>query len=235
MLILPKYKETAMSKPEKVVDDNFWHNKWGNNQIGFHQEKVNSRLKKFWPQLSLPEGSRVFVPLCGKSLDMCWLAQRHSVLGVELSDIAIRDFFSEQDIACDITGQASFTCYSGGRLSLWCGDFFALTSDDLNGVTGVFDRAFLVTLPTPLRKRYAQHLADILQPGCKILLITMIYDQNKMSGPPFSIPEGDVAVLFSEHFAREKITESSGPDIIGNLSERGLDILTEQVFVLTRR
>ncbi len=219
----------------KIVDDQFWHAKWAKNQIGFHQEKINSRLKNFWPKLAIPAGDQVFVPLCGKSLDMCWLAERHAVLGIELSDIAVQGFFNGQGITPDIVQQTTFTRYSSERTVLLCGDFFALTARDLEGVAGIFDRASLVALPTPLRIRYAQHLADIVKSGCKMLLITMVYDEHKMNGPPFSIPESEVNTLFVGHFDVVKLAESNGPDIVGNLSERGLDTLTEQVFMLTRK
>lgn len=49
--------------------------------------------------LDLAQGSRVFVPLCGKSLDMIWLAQQgHEVIGVELSPVAVEDFFRENGL-----------------------------------------------------------------------------------------------------------------------------------------
>ena len=103
---------------KKVVDNAFWHSKWESKQLGFHQEKINSRLKKYWPTLGLAEGSRIFVPLCGKTLDMLWLAETHSVLGVELSDIAAQDFFSENRIEARTANKPPFSSYAGGNLSL---------------------------------------------------------------------------------------------------------------------
>ena len=75
----------------------FWHEKWANGQLGFHQEKINSRLKKYWSELDPDKGEAVFVPLCGKTLDMQWLTQQgHPVVGNEISDVACRDFFYTQ-------------------------------------------------------------------------------------------------------------------------------------------
>ena len=216
------------------MDHQFWHSKWESKRLGFHQEKVNSRLRKFWPRLALPATSYAFVPLCGKSLDMCWLAERHPVLGVELSDIALRDFFSDIERVPKIVDSATFRRYRGGPFELLCGDFFALTSADLGQVGGVYDRASLVALPAPLRARYARHLGQVLPSGCQLLLITMIYDERKMHGPPFSVTEDEIGTLFAPHFAIEKVAESEGPDIVGNLRDRGLDTLIEQVFILTR-
>ena len=219
---------------KKIVDNNFWHSKWESNQLGFHQEKVNSRLKKFWPELQIPSAKKVFVPLCGKSLDMLWLAELHPVVGVELSQIAAEGFYTENDLPVIRNDQPPFVRYSGNNIDLLCGDVFDLTAEQMADVGGVFDRAALIALPTDLRARYARHLASILPAGCKILLITMIYNEEKMSGPPFSVTEEEVRSLFDTQFSVEKISESSGPDIVGNLRERGLETLTEQVFRLSK-
>ncbi len=167
---------------------------------------------------------------------MAWLAEQgHSVIGVEISEIACRDFFDELGFAYDEFVDEKFRHFKGHSIELLQGDFFALTRNDLPGVNIVYDRASLVALPPEMRKRYAQHLAMLLNPDDQILLISMDYDQNKMKGPPFSVTEDEVRSLFESNFQVERITQSSGPDIVGNLSERGLDTLTEKIYVITRR
>src|SRR3546814_2711790 len=82
------------------MDPDFWQQRWRDNRIGFHRDGVLPLLEKHWPSLGLATGSRVFVPLCGKSLDMAWLAARgHRVLGVELSPLAVGQFFDENGLA----------------------------------------------------------------------------------------------------------------------------------------
>ncbi|MEM7207543.1 MAG: thiopurine S-methyltransferase [Pseudomonadota bacterium] len=219
---------------EKVIDDAFWHTKWETDQLGFHQEKVNSRLQKYWPELQVADDAKVFVPLCGKSLDMLWLAQHHRVIGNELSEIAVTDFFAEHALEPEKSSTDRYTRFAAGGIELLCGDYFALEPMDLKGVGGVFDRASLIALPAVLRKRYAKQLAHLLPESCKVLLITMIYDESRMQGPPFSVSEDEVYALFESEFSVQRVAQSEGPDIVGNLSERGLDTLTEQVFVLTK-
>src|SRR3546814_2467047 len=81
------------------MDPDFWQQRWRDNRIGFHRDGVLPLLEKHWPSLGLATGSRVFVPLCGKSLDMAWLAARgHRVLGVELSPLAVGQFFDENGL-----------------------------------------------------------------------------------------------------------------------------------------
>lgn len=218
------------------MDPQFWHERWTENRIGFHQENVNSRLKKLWPALELCVGDKVFVPLCGKTRDMIWLAdQSFQVFGVELSEIACEDFFKENQIDYESHRGTRFSLCKGQNIELWAGDFFNLKKEDLAGIEGVYDRASLIALPVPMRQEYVKHLSRLLDSGTKVLLISMEYDQNKMQGPPFSVTEQEIYTLYEKNFLIDKMSESSGPDIVGNLKQRGLDTLTEKIFLLTSR
>ena len=180
----------------------FWHERWEANQLGFHQETVNDRLREHWPTLGVARQATVFVPLCGKSLDMRWLRELgHPVVGVEVSPIAIRDFFAEAGIEPTTVTTGPFERSSGGGYELFCGDFFDLDAEALAGVAGVYDRASLIALPPETRARYAAHLAAILPEAVQILLITLEYDQARMSGPPHSVPDDEVRRLFGADFA----------------------------------
>ena len=78
------------------MEPTFWQQRWQTNQIGFHEATPHPLLLRHWPRLTLAPGSRVFVPLCGKSLDLLWLrTQGHEVIGVELSAIGVDAFFAE--------------------------------------------------------------------------------------------------------------------------------------------
>ena len=216
------------------MDRDFWLKKWQQQKPGFHQEKVNSRLQKHWHRLAA-QGGKVFVPLCGSTIDMLWLVETgHSVLGVEFSEVACRRFFEDNQLAYSETSDDRFNYFKAGEIELWQGDFFQMTESDLQGVRGVYDRAALIALPQQMRVDYADHMASILQPGSQIFLISMDYDESKMKGPPFSVEQQEVNQLFGQGFSIEIITQSSGPDIVGNLSKRGLDTLNEKVYLLTR-
>ena len=218
------------------MEPSFWHQRWAENQIGFHQEKINSRLIRFWPQLDLAAGALIFVPLCGKTRDMLWLAEQgFDVLGVELSESACEAFFHENGISFESNRGDRFVEFSGAGVRLFAGDFFALTAMDLAGVTAFYDRAALVALPYSMRPKYALHMDTVLPPHCRGLCIGMSYDETKMKGPPFSVTENEVRQLFESAFDVEVIAESSGPDIVGNLKDRGLDTLEEKVYHLVRR
>ncbi|HEX4548027.1 thiopurine S-methyltransferase [Pseudomonas sp.] len=206
----------------------FWHKKWESNQIGFHLPEVNPYLQRHW---AVRATARVLVPLCGKSLDLAWLAGRgHQVLGVELSEKAVEDFFNEHQVQPQISQKGAFKVYRGDAIELWCGDFFALTASDVADCTALYDRAALIALPAPMRERYAAHLQQILTQGVQGLLITLDYDQAQMPGPPFAVGDGEVQRLLGEVWQVQVLEEQ---DVLGEsvrFLQAGVTRLEERVY-----
>ena len=212
----------------------FWIERWQANQIGFHQHQINPYLAQYWPRLALPTGSEVFVPLAGKSLDMWWLREQgHQVLGVELSPIAVADFFSNAKVVPEQTRSGPFEQCSGNGVTLLCGDFFALERSRLAGVSAVFDRASLIAMPPAMRPDYAAHLMATLPDGCPILLVTMEYPETQMQGPPFPVTENELRQLFDQHYRIERLSQLDILDEAAHFRDRGLSALVEKVFLLT--
>lgn len=179
------------------MEPEFWHQRWQEGRIGFHQDKATPLMLKHWPSLDVAPGSRVFVPLAGKSLDMLWFAaQGYHVLGVELSRMAIEQFFAENELAYTITESPGARHYRAGNIELVCGDAFALDNALLAQCDAVFDRAALIALPPAMRVRYVRELYGRLPGRCKGLLITLEYPQHEKEGPPFSVVEDEVRALY---------------------------------------
>lgn len=198
-----------------LVNSGFWQQRWCDNRIGFHQDRVTPLLQQYWPALALPAASRVFVPLAGKTLDMLWLAaQGHRVFGVELSQIAVDQFFAEHGLMPTHHASRYGLHHVAGNIELVCGDVFALDTELLSDCAAVFDRAALIALPPEMRCRYASELYARLPTGCRGLLITLEYPQHEKAGPPFSVDEDEVDGLYA------------GDWKIGLLERR--DILAEQ-------
>jgi len=221
------------------MEAQYWQKKWDENQIGFHQQQVNKRLTRYWPELELASDSSVFVPLCGKSLDMLWLHQQgHSVLGVELSEIACRAFFEENDLAFEHSTQGSFSRFEGVRknagICLLAGNFFDLTPEQLAGCGAFYDRASLIAMSNKFRVQYAEHLGRILSPGSRGLLLTIDYDASKMQGPPFPVADELARSLLEVDCKMDELMYLSGPERVGNLANRGLETLDERVYRLER-
>jgi len=207
----------------------FWHKRWADNQIGFHQAQVNPYLQAHWPALGLEPGSRVLVPLCGKSLDLAWLAgQGHRVMGVELSRRAVEDFFAEHGLTAQVAQRGAFEVWSSGDVELWCGDMFALRAEDVAGCTRLYDRAALIALPLEMRKRYLALLGELL-PACKGLLVTLDYDQALIDGPPFSVADDEVRA----GLVGWQVEVLDAPEIIGEspkFQKAGVPSLVERVY-----
>lgn len=161
----------------------FWLERWQKGDIGFHQSRVHDFLPKYWPQLKVERGAAVFVPLCGKSLDMMWLAGNgYKVIGVELSPLAVDDFFREHDLEAETRSAGPFVVRSSGPFTIWCGDLFELPAEALVDVKAAYDRAALVALPPSLQTRYAETLSSILPAAAPILLASLYYPQGEISG-----------------------------------------------------
>ncbi|MCL4123887.1 UNVERIFIED_CONTAM: hypothetical protein GTU68_054197 [Idotea baltica] len=182
------------------MDASFWHEKWDKNQIAFHQSEAHPMLVGQLGALDLSPGARVFVPLCGKTLDIGWLlSQGFRVAGAELSQLAVEQLFDGLGQTPTITETGDLRRYGAEGVDIFVGDFFALTADALRPVDAVFDRAALVALPEGMRERYARHLSEVTGAAVQ-LLITFDYDQAEMDGPPFSVPEGEVRRHYEGRF-----------------------------------
>lgn len=178
------------------METSFWQTRWARDEIGFHLPRPHPKLLSLWPALVPDHRCPVFVPLCGKSLDLVWLLARgHTVTGVEVSERAVRAFFAEQQIEPVVSQVDDFLLFQQDRLRIFCGDFFALSSSQLAGCTTLYDRAALIALPPELRRRYARQLQTLL-PRAHSLLLTLLYPQAEMAGPPFSVDNAELIELF---------------------------------------
>ena len=217
------------------MQPDFWHKRWQNGQIGFHQSAVDRHLKRYWPELGLANGSRVFVPLCGKSLDLLWLTERHeSVTGIELSGVALGSFCMEHGVPARRRVLEHFDVYEASQLRLYRGDFFALTPELLGAVSAVFDRAALISWAPDLRAAYVAHLSALTRPGTQTLLVAVEYAQSQMTGPPFSVDAGEVERLYTGSHAIERLCREDVLENEPKLRSRGLTELHEVCYRLTR-
>lgn len=189
-----------------------WLQRWQQGRIGFHRDSPHPALEAHWSRLGLPAGAKVLVPLCGKSQDMRWLVEHgNPVLGIELSPLAIEQFVTEDDQPALRYRQSGFECTRQGGVELWCGDFFHFHVDHAAELAGFYDRAALIALPPATRQRYAHHLAQLLLPGRRGLLVTLTHDDPER-GPPFSVSHGEVDALMSPNFEVTLCEESKADD-----------------------
>jgi thiopurine S-methyltransferase len=226
------------------MDPEFWRQRWRNQQVGFHQSAPHPFLGRWWPTLQVPQGARVYVPLCGKSLDMVWLAVRgHPVVGSELSEVAVEEFFGERHSTSatpETTNQVTiaergpFRVHHSGPYELWQGDALQLTPSLLGPVQAAYDRAALVALPPGMREAYVHGFGALMPQGSRTLLIAFEYAQQVKAGPPFSVEPDEIQELYGPTFKVELLERIDIIDESPRFAEAGLDALYEVAYALTR-
>jgi thiopurine S-methyltransferase len=217
------------------MDADFWLQRWQEGQIGFHRSDVMPLLEKHWPSLQVRADARVLVPLCGKSLDMHWLAaQGYRVLGVELSPLAVAQFFQEAGVEPVRTVSQYGEHFTAGPIEIIQGDAFGLEPALLADVEAVYDRAALIALPPALRRRYLDTLYAALPSGCRGLLITLEYPQQQKDGPPFSVGQAEVEALFASPWQHVLLERRDILDQEPRFQAEGLTALTTAVYRLRR-
>jgi len=218
------------------MEADFWLERWECGQTGWDLTAPHDDLTAHWHLVGARVGSDVFVPLCGASVDMVWLAGvGHTVIGNELSDAAVSEFFGRRGLDPEVSRVGHHTVHRAGRYELWCGDFFELTSGPLASVSAVYDRASLVALPPSMRRGYAAHLTSILPDAAVVFLVSFEYDEAEMSGPPFSVTAEEIDDLYGDAFEIDPIVDTHALDRNPDLAARGLRSLRETVTILRRR
>ncbi len=205
------------------MDPDFWASRWREGRIGFHEGRPNALLEKHLSRLGA--GRRVLVPLCGKAEDLAFLASRgHRVVGVELVEDAVRAFFAERGLTPTVTPRGPFVEYAVGDVALFAGDFFAATPELLGPLDALYDRAALIALPPAMRGPYVAHLLSLLPAGTPGLVITLEYPQEKMQGPPFSVPEAELLAHYAgravEHLEDVAAEGPRAQELAGAMRER---------------
>ncbi|MCR9143857.1 MAG: thiopurine S-methyltransferase [bacterium] len=220
------------------MKQNFWQERWETGRTAFHQSDVHPMLREHAPELVRPD-DRVLVPLCGKSLDLMYLAQlargsEGAVLGVEFIEQAVREFFTENALEYEDQGDGRFV---SGNVEMYCRDFLSPGAEiaDLGPVNFIYDRAALVALSDDTRETYARHVTSLAAPGALMFLVTFEYDQSKVGGPPFSIAPDIVHGLYAKHFTIEERVREAQPPLNPRFTEGGVQSVSEVAYVLRRK
>ncbi|RUQ85082.1 thiopurine S-methyltransferase [Legionella septentrionalis] len=215
------------------MQQDYWKQKWESGEIGFNQKQPNPLLVRYLENLQLKKGARIFVPLCGKSIDMLWLREQgYHVVGVELSELACRDFFQENLLPVQTHKTANFIQFRGDKLTLYAGNYFELTADLIGDVDAVYDRAALIALPPTLRIQYVNYFSSLLKFGTNIFLISFTYDPEKMEGPPFSVDANEIQKLYGSLFHIRQLYNAPAEKISAHVRAKGVTQASEQVYQL---
>lgn len=212
------------------MEPDFWRRRWENKETAWHESKANPVLVTHVHQLALAKARRIFLPLCGKTLDISWLLSRgYRVSGAELSQLAVEQLFMDLGVQPDIASAGELEQWSATDLDIFVGDIFALSKKALGSVDAVYDRAALVALPAELRSLYTAHLIALTNKVPQ-LLVCYDYDQHLMDGPPFSVTGDEIC----RHYAKTyDIRLLASTDVSGGL--KGKCPATEKVWLLASK
>ena len=192
--------KTKDKKGQQMNENNLWLKRWDNREIGFNQDEPNDFMVEHFSALGLAKGSRVLVPLCGKTIDISWLlAQGYEVVGIELSEQAIVELFDELGVTPSVSSEGELIRYSAENIEVYVGDIFKVDASMLGNIDAIYDRAALVALTTGLRVDYAKHLRAITH-NAPQLLLCFEYDQSLTNRSPYSVDEEEVNAHYAEHY-----------------------------------
>lgn len=209
------------------MEPNFWHERWDRGEIGFHEGVANTLLTEHFPKVDVGAAARVFLPLCGKTRDIAWLLDRgFRTAGVELSEQAVKDLFTELGMTPEIEEHDELIRYRATDIDIFVDDIFALSSARLGPIDVVYDRAALVALPPDMRLRYTAHLMEITE-GAPQFVIAFEYDQQLMDGPPFSVTEDEIRRHYDDAYT---VTRVETREVPGGL--KGKTAASETVWSL---
>jgi thiopurine S-methyltransferase len=209
------------------MDESFWFQRWETNNIAFHQSEANPLLVNYFNELALAKGSRIFLPLCGKTLDISWLLSNgYRIVGAELSEMAIEQLFMQIGVVPQILEVGEVKHFSATNIDIFVGNIFYLSDKIIGPVDAIYDRAALVALPKKMRHRYTAHLMEITAKAPQ-LLICYEYDQALMDGPPFSISNEEINQHYSDSYNLTLILSS---DVSGGL--KGKYVAKENIWLL---
>ncbi len=213
-----------------------WHSHWTRKSPGFHEGQVNVYLQQFLPLYNLQTKAAIFMPLCGKAIDILWLAQQgYQVIGVELSEVAIQSFFAESGIDFVKVQLDKLVVYEAENITLYQGDYMDLEPEYLVDCKLVYDRASIVAIESFNRKAYQRKMLEIIPAGTPMLLVTLEYDQRIMQGPPFSVPVIEINDLYQPEYQLDILQTSEQIEERPKWREIGLQSLLETALRLTRK
>ena len=208
-----------MAEKPETATEKYWTDSWKEGNTGWHREEVNEYLIKYVDELTGGRSNiRVFLPLCGKSVDMLWLAdQGHTVVGVELAKQGIESFFTENNLNFTVE---SVKMAAGGepvevykckekQITIFCCDLFTLKEEDVGGkFDAIWDRGSLVAIVPSAGdrgKRYTKKMHSLLANDGNYMLESLYYEVDRGSQPPASISDELRNEIYGEDFETKEL------------------------------
>ncbi len=173
----------AESKPrEDAAHPGFWEKRFRENFTPWDAGGVPAALRNFLDKA--PRGARVLIPGCGSGYEVRAFAEAgYETLAIDFAPAAVE--------------RAKQTLGPLARL-VRIENFFEFDFGPPFDL--VYERAFLCSLPRPLRPRYVKRVVELLRPQGKVVGFFFFEDGER--GPPFGLKSGELETLLRGHFER---------------------------------
>ena len=214
------HRAKMAGKPETATAE-YWTDRWKKGKTDWHREEVHNILFKYVDELTGGRSNlRVFLPLCGKSVDMLWLAdQGHTVVGVELAKQAIESFFTENNLTFKVesvkmtaSGEPAevYKC-NEKNITIFCCDLYTFEEEDAGGkFDAIWDRGSLSAIvPSANGKRYTKKMHSLLAHHGNCIVETHYYEVDRGGKPPASISDELRNELYGEDFTIKELEVGS--------------------------
>lgn len=191
-----------------------WLSAWENGKAPWHQEEFHAILRKHTEKITNNlTNAKLFFPLCGKAVDILYLSQMgHEVIGVEYSELAVKQFFEENNIPFNakLVPEVGVLYENNDCLiKIYCCDFFKFNSNLEKNFDGVWDRGALEAIEEAERGNYTRIVKTICKPNAGYLLETA--DRPPGVGPPYYVSSEDISTLFGLNSQPDQVAYEEAP------------------------
>eukprot|EP01134_Creolimax_fragrantissima_P001545 CFRG1545T1 len=215
-----------------------WKNRWETGSTGWRQEDVNESLLKYKELFTSQSDAKptVFVPLCGSSTDLSYLAKEGmKVVGVEISEMAIETFFTNHDLKYTKADNV-YTCDSLD-ITIYVEDLF--TFEKVKNFDFIWDYASFVAIDMELRPIYMDAVGRLLSPNGAWLLVNFDFSLEEVkgrAGPPWPITKDGFNSLVRESGVGLSVEKFNGFEkLIQKFKDLGSTYFFINEWVLRRR
>ncbi|KAM8966240.1 thiopurine S-methyltransferase-like [Pelodytes ibericus] len=221
-----------------MLSVNDWMARWEKRIIGFHEANVHVLLAEFVDDMvNNRKQIRILFPLCGKAVDMKWLADMgHTIVGIDVSEIAIKEFFAENNIPYveeDVPGISGAKVFksTSGNISLYCCSIFNINDSIVGKFDGIWDRGAMVAINPCDRQRYVSLIISLMAKDCHYLLVTVEFEPKLHAGSPFYVPDEDLETMLGSLCSYKCLKTIDA--LSDNQRQWGLVFYQEKIFLVT--
>lgn len=210
-----------------------WKECWNTPNVEFHNPQLNELFVKYHQRMLTRPGMRIFVPLCGKAVEMKWLVDHgHKVVGLEAAPVPCKAFFEENGIPYNVKEMKGIHGEKYESLDhnivIYSCDFFLFTADICGEFDGIWDSGGLNSMDVEDREAYIRRIRTLMGKGCVNLTEFVNFDKS-MVDITWSMTKEELQKVFGEGFIVEDLNEMAAPQ---RLKRQGCDTL--KLFAITR-